>query len=99
MNCQSEEVLEEFEDVLSSIDFIDEHLSVVLLISSDEFVNAHNSQAATRIQILSRIDRAFDIKPFNVASETTGALEMSDETFSLFKCLFSTAKQTPSTWQ
>jgi len=96
---QSDEVPEEFEGVLSSIESIDEHLNLILLLRSDEVVSTKNYQEAARIQFLKRIEVAYDIKPLDVALETTGSLEMGDAIFNLFKRLFRTAKKKPTTFQ
>lgn len=41
---QSDEVLEEFEDVLSSIESLDEHANIMLLLRHDEVANANHAQ-------------------------------------------------------
>lgn len=62
-------------------------------------VSTKNYQEAARIQFLKRIEVAYDIKPLDVALETTGSLEMGDAIFNLFKRLFRTAKKKPTTFQ
>jgi len=96
---QRAEVLEEFEDVLSSIESINEHFNSLLLLSNDEVVRANNTQEASRVQILRSIETADDIKPLDVAFEKTGSLDMSDEMFNIFKNIFRTTKKKPTTFQ
>jgi len=106
---QHDDIIEEFEDVLSSIESTTEHFNMITMLSTDEVLNANHAiinadnahaevaQPIIMVQFLSIFEMQFDIKPLDVAFEITGPVVLSGEFFHLFKSIFITTKNKPTT--
>ena len=95
---QCENVIEEFEDGISSDESINEHFNVKRLLSSDDVVNANSSKEAARIQFLRSIEAAYHIKPLDVACETKGSFEMTEDMY-IYNLVKRSTMQEPTTFQ
>jgi hypothetical protein len=109
---EDKETLEEHQEILTNKYKIEEHLNIMRMLKSDEYIDdklkhIHNqgfevkaiTSTYNKIKLLRAIEKTYDIQPLDVEFDKTGCIEMSDKMYCLFKTLFRSQKAKPTTYE
>jgi hypothetical protein len=106
------DLLEKYKDQIMDKYKLNEHMDIIRLLKSDEYIDQKINNAIengfdlklpsniyNKIKLLRVIETTYNIKPLDVDFKNEGDITMTDEVFTLFKTLFRTQKKKPNNYK
>jgi hypothetical protein len=101
-------ILEQYKDVITDDKVLDNHLNLIRLLKSDDYIKSKLNKIDgetfkvktidtiyNKIHIIRNFEKSFNLKPLQVDYKTTEAIEIKDELWAFVKKLFRSTKDKP----